>query len=360
MNLDSMARASADELLDASRGAGSASDLDRLVRASRRRTGARVIAGAVAAAVVVLAGSMLLAPSSRQDTTPAQRDGLGTIVSTSEGYKRDSILVRHGRSVHAIYRVGGIRLHFVQDLAVDHEGQRLAVVADGKLLVTSLEGQLLWSVPCRSTCLWVDWVDGNDVVLLTARERGSLVSTRFTEDGLSRGSVDLPDGAPATAISPDGSRLVGVERTGPRADDPASLVITTLDGVHRVALSASAVPRGWTVVDVSWAPDGQRLGYLLQGPPRGPDDETEYVLRTVRPDGTDAVEVADLGRCLCLGWFPPTFAWAPDSASFVAVRVLRGSNGPPPEAVVLDLEGRETGQTVSGGSPVDWGPGPSS
>lgn len=353
MSLDSIARSSADALLDASRGAGSPGDLEALVRASRRRSATRVAAAATCVVVAAVAGLLVSAPQGPQSEPATPGGGRSVVVTTGGGYGAESVIVRDGEKSRVFSQFpGGPRLRFVSDVAVDRAAERIAVLNERLLQVVTPEGRLLWAERCQDHCMWVHWTPEGDVVLTEYVEgKGPLRDRLFDRDGLAKGLVEFPRGTDASGLSPEGDRLVGVQDARGGGGSGAELVVVDRDGSGRTPLPSTALPRGWQVAQVAWAPDGQHLGYLTTEPLEG-RGFVRYRLMVSDVDGSDVRRVASLGHCYCAGWASPSFAWSPDGRSLLVYSL---PNSARPGAHVLSIDGRVEGTPLGGESPVAWG-----
>jgi hypothetical protein len=353
MSLDSIARSSADALLEASRSTASAADLEALVRTSRRRRTTRLAAAATSVVVAVVAGLLMSAPQHRQSEPATPGEGQGVIVTVGGSYRNESVIVRDGAESRVFDQFpGGPRLRFVYDVAVDRAAERIAVINENLLQVVSPAGRLLWAERCDDHCLWVHWTPDGDLVLTEYIEGKEPLRHRlFDRDGIAKGLVEFPRGTNASGLSPEGDRVVGVQGPGPGDPPGAELVVVDRDGSDRTPLPRTELPRGWQVVQVAWAPDGRHLGYLATEPLERPD-VVRYRLMLSDVDGSHVRQVASLGRCFCAGWSPPSFAWSPDGQSLLVHAV---PTSPRPGTHVLSIDGEVQGTPLGGESPLAWG-----
>jgi Tol biopolymer transport system component len=111
--------------------------------------------------------------------------------------------------------------------------------------------------------------------------------------------LDVPEGSRRKVdFSPDGRRLVTYDSAYTRSD----IQVVTLRTRHVRTLHMVG-----NVQDVSWAPNGRRIAYLLVRPQAPSDPVTPAEVRTVRPNGHGdrlRFQVPGLGAANTLSWQP--------------------------------------------------------
>jgi WD40 repeat protein len=152
------------------------------------------------------------------------------------------------------------------------------------------------------------------------------------------------------AWSPDGGRLAVTGSEG--------LQVVPLDGSPRTTVLP--VDRKDVLREIAWSPDGTTIAFI-EVRPRGLEKDfkpMQHVLRIVPADAHDAVSLADLGDCYCLGLSPPDFAWAPDGSALAYTRWIGpGTNARPGGIHLIRPDGTGHEQVVSfGGDSLAWQP----
>ena len=147
--------------------------------------------------------------------------------------------------------------------------------------------------------------DGRQIAFRSERDGGGIFVMGSTGESVRR----LTDFGHDPAWSPDGSEIViaseGVTKPGVRLSTSRLWRVRIADGAINVVETGDAV-------QPSWSPDGRRIAYW--GSETG-----RRVIRTVRIDGSDPVEVIGGGQ---LNWNP---VWAPDGRHLYFLSDRRGS-----------------------------------
>lgn len=139
--------------------------------------------------------------------------------------------------------------------------------------------------------------------------------------------------------SPDGARFVfGVETyADPTETTRLSAVIATVAADGSEATPTVVSPAGMDAFGPDWHPSGDRIAFATRFDPSDPDTRTVATdIWTVRPDGTDAVNLSNLG----LGQqraIEPT--WTPDGRRLVFTLVDGFGAGQVPLIAFMDADG---------------------
>lgn len=299
----------------------------------------------------------LKASHDETDPLPDDPSGAGALVTTLDGDgTTGKVVLQRGSSRLVLSQLSdGTPLVAPDDLEVSPSGDSIAVVGDDRLQVAGLgDDRTATSVSCLR-CLYVDWFR-NGVLLVTSYDGGGAHTHVYETDGSQGSAVRPPEGVGASGYSPDRLRMVGVEEVG-RGDERRSRLFLHDDtsGV-RSPLDATETAPGRFIYDVSWSPDGRLIGYIEAGEYDGNGIAAQdYRLMVVSPSGSEAHEVADLGRCYCVQMADPRFAWSPDGASLLAVTVSTRDARDSSRVRVFSVDGRAEAD-LDGGAPVDWGP----
>lgn len=224
--------------------------------------------------------------------------------------------------------------------------------------------------------------DGTEIVYADRRARISAVEL---STGRSRALVDCPDDICAASVSPDldlvassdgdgvwlqtvgsgerhGVARSDVGATGAPAWSPdgRSLAFVGGDGVYVARLESGSVRRVADALDpvgpVSWSPDGETLAYFAGLPVRRRgNDETVFTVELVDLASGRTTSLLDAGQCGCLGVAAPTLAWAPDGRT-LAVAVTRAA-ALPQGVYLVPVDGGEPERVASGSyAALAWQP----
>jgi Tol biopolymer transport system component len=200
---------------------------------------------------------------------------------------------------------GGLAFSFSADgselLYVDTESQVTALdVVDGSVRVLA---------ECDDPQLCFAGVSPDTSHVAFGVEGGLLVRSDQGEQ-----TVPLPGVGPekltttAPVWSPDGSRLA--------FSTPKGLWVVDVDGSGLRLLARSPDVRVMALPP-SWSPDGRSVVYLAGTPVKdgalgGSVVDARYTVVTVDVTTGERRDLAEAGRCACLGIPPPAVAWSPD------------------------------------------------
>ena len=223
------------------------------------------------------------------DGNPAD-DGIYTMRSSDGG---DRVRITQAPAGHEDqpqgYSPDGSKILFAR-LSDTEPSAEYVVNTDGKGLVR-LSPANLWTADFVSTADWSP--DGHQVVFASAIEGGGHPGLYVVDaDGTGLHQIASPDvGGPSAQWSPDGRWIASSTclRCKPQ------LFVIHPDGSGIVTLTNGA--DGSTSLTPIWSPDGSRLLYQSQQP------DGHVTIRTMRPDGTDQAQVADVGTDLS------TYSW---------------------------------------------------
>ena len=223
------------------------------------------------------------------DGKPAD-DGIYTLRSSDGG---DRVRVTHAPAGHEDQPQGfspdGSEILF-ERLSDSEPSAEYVVKPDGTGLVR-LSPADLWAADFVTTADWSP--DGRQVVFASAIEAGGHPGLYVVnKDGTGLHQIASPDvGGPTAQWSPDGRWIA--TSTCLRCDP--QLFVIHPDGSGRVMLTDGA--DGSTSMTPIWSPDGARLAVPDATGRRG------VSIWTMKPDGSERVEVADVGTDLS------TFSW---------------------------------------------------
>lgn len=183
----------------------------------------------------------------------------------------------------------------------DHRGLFAFDVATGDIApLSDGAGSVLWAAwsPDGSRLASIEERPGPRYAVVISEADGGRPVTIVEENDTGAVGQDLID----VSWSPDGSRIAYSGRTVEDGVARRTIIIVNADGT-----GAPAILDGlWT--SVSWSPDGGRL--LVEGfPQKG--HEGQFDLYTVRPDGSDPVQLTDDEA----GEHEPS--WSPDGSLIV-------------------------------------------
>jgi Tol biopolymer transport system component len=152
--------------------------------------------------------------------------------------------------------------------------------------VTALSGEnasVLWATwsPDGSRLAYIQQEPGPRYAVVVADADGSHPVRIVQEAGTGAAGPDLVD----VSWSPDGSMIAYSGRVVVRGVARRTILIVNADGSGRPV----AFDGLWT--SVSWSPDGERL--LVVGFPQKGTHEGQFDLYTIRPDGSDPVQLTD-------------------------------------------------------------------
>ncbi|HEX6399733.1 MAG TPA: hypothetical protein VF108_04580 [Actinomycetota bacterium] len=204
----------------------------------------------------------------------------------------------------------------------DHRGVFAFDVASGDVVpLTDGADSVLWaaSSPDGSRLAFIEERPGPRYAIVISEADGSRPVTIVEEDATGAVGPDLID----VAWSPDGSMIAYSGRTVEDGVARRTIIVVNADGS-----GAPVVLDGlWT--SVSWSPDGDRL--LVEGfPHKG--HEGQFDLYTVRPDGSDPVQLTDDES----GEHEPS--WSPDGARIV---FATGESDLAQDIYVMDADGSD-------------------
>ena len=334
-DLDTLARAATQELLERS-APDVRSGFTDLLRTRTRRTTAKLAAAGVAAALAV--GGWQLARPADRTIEPAPQPATarnGVLLALPAGE------VGPGAAWSAV--LGSRPAHLPDDAALFAQYQFTA--------------------------------NGSEIVYADRRARISAVDVNT---GRRRTLVDCPDDICAAAVSPDVGTVASTDGDGirlqtvgsgamsslPRSDvgaigapawspDGRSLAIVGARGLYVADLDTGAVrlvreTATGVAGPVSWSPDGLQLAYFDTRPVReGGRDETAFTAEVLDLATAKSVRLLDAGHCGCGGIAAPTLTWSPDGSS-VAIATTRGAEQPW-GVYLVRLDGGEV-ERVAGGS----------
>ncbi len=218
------------------------------------------------------------------DANPAD-DGIYTLRAADGG---DRVRITRAPAGHEDqpqgYSPDGSQILFTR-LSDTEPSAEYVVNTDGTGLVR-LSPESLWTADFVSTADWSP--DGQQVVFASAIEAGGHPGLYVVNaDGTGLHQIASPDvGGPSAQWSPDGQWIASSTclRCG------AQLFVIHPDGSGKVPLTDGA--DGSTSLTPIWSPDGSRLLYQKQ------QADGHVTIRTMRPDGSDQTQVADVGTDL--------------------------------------------------------------
>lgn len=234
-------------------------------------------------------------------------------------------------------------LHFpdtglVDDISWSPNGQELAYSNSGLWIANTTSGTTRrLDSSCRGRC-GIAWSPTGTSIAVT-NSYGQLELIDSTDETAAPMSVPLEGGVGASypTWSPDGEWIVF--STGTR------LAKVRPDGSDLTILLETTSRFG--VVSPVWPSGGARIAYLTMTD----TEQTDVIIMTVGADGSNPTELANIGRCYCLGFWPGLTA-SPDGTQ-VAFNSPEGLG-------VINIDGtgrRSLGDEGGKGNPA-WRPIP--
>jgi WD40 repeat protein len=296
-------------------------ELDIPAIEQRRPLRYRIVVG-LTVVVLIVTTALAVGLSLRRTATPAvtQPDGgrpSNGVILVSPDPRNDRVL---GGEVPIAFNPDGSEpegfeigdLGNVSDFAWAPDGLRLAVVNESGLSILDVEtgSTQLLDESCRTAATpagrpagycEVSWSpDGRTIA--TATRRGlHLVNSR---SGATTLLIDFPSSGPV--FSPDGSSVAFT------SSNAGQLYTIRRDGTGTQELGESG-SEWWT--SPVWVPGIDRVLFMAVRDTSSDDFPSEVVLMSIDPhvEGAEAIDLAVLGQCFCLG-LVPAMVLAPDGA----------------------------------------------